>query len=83
MPSESSARLIRAVAPSISPASLSDYKALQDFVSKVSESCSTVENASGQQSLHVVLFLEKLRDKTWADIKSVLSRSVDWTAMGI
>lgn len=77
MGSELSLLQIRATTSSVSLASLSDYKALQDFVSKVSEACSTVEDGSGQQSLHVVMFLEKLHDKTWADIKSAFSRYVD------
>ncbi|KAF8225806.1 hypothetical protein L208DRAFT_1425343 [Tricholoma matsutake] len=71
--SELSLLQIRATTSSVSLASLSDYQALQDFVSKVSEACSTVEDGSGQQSLHVVMFLEKLHDKTWADIKSAFS----------
>jgi hypothetical protein len=75
--SESSAQKIRASTSSISPASLSYYKDLQDFVSKVSEVCSTVEDGSGQKTLHIVVFLERLRDKTWADIKNVLSRYVN------
>jgi hypothetical protein len=77
MASESSAQQICASTSSITPAALGDYKALQDFVSKVSEACSAVEDGAGQQSLHVVMFLEKLRDKTWADIKSAFSRYVD------
>lgn len=74
MARESSAQQIRVTGSSISAASVKDYQALQEFVVKVSESCSMVEDGSGQQTLSVISFLERIRDKTWADIKSALSK---------
>ncbi|KAF8973689.1 TIP-1 family-domain-containing protein [Flammula alnicola] len=52
--------------------SMRGYKTLQDYVATVVHSCSTVEGPA-QQTLNLVTFLETLRDKTWTDIKAVLS----------
>ncbi|KAJ6626859.1 TIP-1 family-domain-containing protein [Mycena sp. CBHHK59/15] len=60
----------------ISHASVTEYQALQEFVSKVSASCKNVEDGAGKQTLNLVLFLEKIRDKCWADIKGSLSTSL-------
>lgn len=56
----------------VTEASVTEYQSLQDFVSRVSTSCSQVEDGSGQQTLSLVTFLEKTRDKTWTDMKGVL-----------
>ena len=50
-----------------------EYEKLQKFVGSVTNSCRDVEDASGQQKLHLITFLEGVRDKTWRDIKEVLN----------
>ncbi|KAF9650708.1 hypothetical protein BDM02DRAFT_3092586 [Thelephora ganbajun] len=55
-----------------SHASVSDYGLLQTFVSQLMDKCAAVDHALGQQPLHLVTFLQTLRDRTWADIKSSL-----------
>jgi hypothetical protein len=57
----------------ISSPSVAEYKFLQEFVAKVSCSCSDIKDGVDQQSLQIVTFLERIRDKTWADIKGALS----------
>ncbi|KAJ3509803.1 hypothetical protein NLJ89_g5024 [Agrocybe chaxingu] len=52
------------------------FKALQSYVSQVADTFSTLEDES-KQRLNLVLFLEGLRDKAWADIKDVLFRGKD------
>ena len=61
---------------SISPESMNGYQALQAYVSNLVQSLSTVEGESTNQPLNLVKFLEQVRDKTWVDIKLVLSTSV-------
>ncbi|GLB36487.1 putative RINT-1 / TIP-1 family protein [Lyophyllum shimeji] len=77
--SELSAERIRG-SKSISASSLAEYQTLQAFVAKVSEACSKVENGSSDQTLHLVQFLESIRDKTWADIRGTLSSSLNAAA---
>lgn len=48
------------------------YRALQTYVETVTRSSSLDEAGPTEQRLNLVTFLETLRDKTWADIKSVL-----------
>jgi len=55
-----------------SHASVSDYGLLQTFVSRLIDKCAVADHALGQQPLHLVTFLQTLRDRTWADIKSSL-----------
>ncbi|KAG5648249.1 hypothetical protein DXG03_006207 [Asterophora parasitica] len=74
--SEASTEQIGGSNVSISALSLSEYKALQTFVAKVSKACSTVQDGSGDQTLNLVQFLEKLRDKSWTDIQGTLARSL-------
>ncbi|KAJ7124750.1 TIP-1 family-domain-containing protein [Mycena crocata] len=64
-----------AAAP-FSQASVNEYQCLQEFVEKVSDACAGVEDGSGKQTLNLILFLEKIRDKCWADIKGSLSASL-------
>jgi len=73
--SESAAQQVRMSNSStiISSASVTEYKLLQEFVAKVSYSCSQVEGGVAQQTLQLVTFLERILDKTWADIKGTLS----------
>ncbi|KAJ7923065.1 TIP-1 family-domain-containing protein [Mycena leptocephala] len=59
----------------LSTASVTEYQSLQEFVAKVSDACAGVEDGTGKQTLNLVLFLEKIRDKCWADIKGSLSAS--------
>ena len=55
-----------------SHASVSEYGLLHTFVSQLVDKCAVVEHALGQQPLHLVIFIQALRDRTWADIKSSL-----------
>ncbi|KDQ54870.1 hypothetical protein JAAARDRAFT_160141 [Jaapia argillacea MUCL 33604] len=76
--SESSINQLRkAPTTPLSPTSLSSYQSLQSFVSSVSQACSDVEDGGESQGdepkLHLILFLEKIRDRTWIDIKGVLA----------
>lgn len=57
----------------VSTSSVTVYRDLRKFVEKVAYACAHVEDGSGQQKLHVVEFLEKVRDRAWADIKGALS----------
>lgn len=67
-----------------SPSSLTQYRQLQSFVSTVSSSCSVADNLSQIQLyipstnhesllLKIVTFLLNIRDRTWGDIKGVLT----------
>jgi len=55
---------------------MNGYQALQGYVLNLSQSLSTVEEESGNQRLNLATFLEQVRDKTWVDIKLVLSTLV-------
>ncbi len=57
--------------------SVKGYRILHDYVATVSQASSAVEpSGTTEQRLNLLVFLEALRDKTWADIKSVLSSCV-------
>lgn len=56
--------------------SMNGYQALQGYVLNLVQSLSAVEEESGNQRLNLTKFLEKVRDKTWIDIKLDLSTSV-------
>ncbi|KAE9401979.1 hypothetical protein BT96DRAFT_918567 [Gymnopus androsaceus JB14] len=73
--SESSIQEIESlpVSSSISTSSVTQFQALQAFVSSVANACSSVEDGAGKQKLHLVGFLERVRDRTWVDIKKRLS----------
>jgi hypothetical protein len=71
--SESAVQQIRASPSFITESSVTEYQALQDFVSNVSNGCSQVEDGVGSQALQLVSFLDTVRDKTWTDMKGVLS----------
>ncbi|KAJ7071449.1 RINT-1 family protein [Mycena amicta] len=64
------------VAAPLSQSSVTEYQALQRFVSKVAAVVADVEDGTGKQTLNLVTFLEKIRDKCWADIKSALSSTL-------
>ncbi|KAI0080027.1 RINT-1 family protein [Panus rudis PR-1116 ss-1] len=55
---------------------VSDYENLQKFVSSVNDACTNVEDGAGHQKLHVLVFLEGIRDKTWNEIKAVLTSTL-------
>ncbi|KAJ7139717.1 TIP-1 family-domain-containing protein [Mycena epipterygia] len=57
-------------------ANVTEYQSLQEFVTKVSDACASVEDGAGKQTLNLVSFLEKIRDKCWADIKGSLSAAL-------
>ena len=56
--------------------SMTGYQALQGYVLNLVHSLSIVEEESSNQRLNLVKFLEQVRDKTWIDIKLVLSTLV-------
>ncbi|KAJ8596789.1 hypothetical protein M405DRAFT_756987 [Rhizopogon salebrosus TDB-379] len=62
-------------APSpISTSSTSEYCRLSAFVNNVVQTCNAVQEAgSVEQSLHLVTFVRRIRDKTWSDMRGVLS----------
>ncbi|KAI0706059.1 RINT-1 family protein [Cytidiella melzeri] len=49
------------------------YKELQQFVLSVKQACTSIEDAAGQQTLHVVTFLASVQNRTWNEIKAVFS----------
>ncbi|KAK7694298.1 hypothetical protein QCA50_001480 [Cerrena zonata] len=53
-----------------------EYEKLQKFVDSVGTASKDAEDASGQQKLHLLTFLEGIRDKTWRDIKEVLNATL-------
>ncbi|ESK95519.1 rint-1 family protein [Moniliophthora roreri MCA 2997] len=57
----------------LSIASVAQFQALQSFVSKISEICSGMEATAGTQELHLLSFMNGLRDKTWSNMKSALA----------
>ncbi|KAG9223134.1 hypothetical protein CCMSSC00406_0000177 [Pleurotus cornucopiae] len=57
----------------ISISSISQYRALHDFVEQVAEQCSTAADSTGTKTLHLVSFLRTLRDRTWQNIKDILA----------
>jgi predicted NACHT family NTPase len=61
---------------SITPETLQPYGTLLHFVNKAQNTTSAVEDGSGRQKVHLVTFLEHLRDKTWRDVKSILYKCV-------
>ncbi|TFK76768.1 hypothetical protein BDN72DRAFT_806866 [Pluteus cervinus] len=63
-------------ASGISLSTLQGYQSLQSFVTKVSDSCSTVEDGSGKQTLHLVNFLTRVEEKSWMSIKAILSSAL-------
>jgi hypothetical protein len=70
--SESAVQHIRDSPSFITESSVIKYQALQDFVSSVSEGCSQVEDGAGQHTSQLLSFIERVRDKTWTDMKTVL-----------
>ncbi|THH29732.1 hypothetical protein EUX98_g4456 [Antrodiella citrinella] len=52
------------------------YENLANFVTRILDSVTSVEDASGQQKLHLATFLEGVKSKTWHDIKAVFTSSL-------
>lgn len=71
--SESALSQIRNSSSPITTATTSNYQALLAFVNGVRHSCSVVEDICDLHgSLNLTSFLEKICDKTWADMKATL-----------
>ncbi|KAJ7770915.1 TIP-1 family-domain-containing protein [Mycena maculata] len=64
------------IAAPLSYTSVTEYQSLQEFVTKVSNACASVEDGAGKQTLNLISFLDNIRDKCWADIKGSLSASL-------
>ncbi|KAG9314616.1 RINT-1 family protein [Chiua virens] len=70
----------------ITAAATSEYQALLALVNGVKHSCSPVEDIGNSHgSLNLISFMERIRDKTWADMKATLfstlisaSESLKW-----
>ena len=73
--SESSITQFQAV-ETPSSASLADYKSLNDFVSRVSQTTEQVKAGAGEQPPRLVTLLEEIRDRTWADIRGIMTEFV-------
>jgi hypothetical protein len=73
--SESSIAQFQAV-ETPSSASLAEYKSLNDFVSRVSQITEHVKVGAGEQPPRLVTLLEEIRDRTWVDIKGIMTESV-------
>ncbi|KAF4572590.1 hypothetical protein EYR36_007098 [Pleurotus pulmonarius] len=57
----------------ISISSISQYRALHDFVDQVAELCSTAADSTGNKTLYLVSFLRTLRERTWQNIRDILA----------
>ncbi|KAI6045100.1 RINT-1 family protein [Pisolithus marmoratus] len=61
----------------LSTASVSEYATLQSFTADVTRTCRAVEDLGNSHgSVHLLSFLEKLCEKTWADMKAILSATL-------
>ena len=56
-----------------STVTVSEYEKLQAFVASVAAACSKVETVASQPDLHILVFLESIVERTWRDIRGVLS----------
>ena len=64
------------LAETLSSASLTAYKSLNGFVSRVSEITEQIKIAREEQPLRLVTLLAEIRDEAWADIKGVMAEFV-------
>lgn len=84
--SEAAASQLRSRSSPLSAASVSEFATLQSFTTDVARTCRSTEDlGSSHGSLRLLSFLEKLSEKTWADMKIILSatlvsaaESVNW-----
>ena len=65
-PSEGAVEQVKGSA-NITKDSIKSYKALQEYVATIVQSCSAIHEETAQQRLNIVTFLETLRDKTWIE----------------
>ncbi|KAJ7823548.1 TIP-1 family-domain-containing protein [Mycena olivaceomarginata] len=61
-----------------SSASVTEYQSLQEFVSKVSDACAGVEDATGKQTLNLVLFWRKFGTRSLSSSLLVASERLGW-----
>ncbi|KAH7883865.1 RINT-1 family protein [Phlebopus sp. FC_14] len=75
--SEAALSQIRNSSSPISATSISEYGSLQRFIDDVAHACAAVQEiGSSDDSLHLTSSLQKLRQKTWMDMKAVLSSTL-------
>ncbi|KAK7468575.1 hypothetical protein VKT23_003079 [Stygiomarasmius scandens] len=76
--SESAVQQICSLSPSssITSVAITQFQQLQAFTLKVSTVCSTAADAAGKQTLNLVIFLNKLVERTWGNIKKAVSESL-------
>lgn len=71
--SELAVSQMRNISSSITTGATSKYQALLAFVNDVKRSCGPVEDIGNSHgSLNLITFLERICDKTWADMKATL-----------
>ncbi|KAG1904794.1 RINT-1 family protein [Suillus fuscotomentosus] len=76
--SEGALAQLRATSSPLSKSSTSEYSRLSAFVSDVGQACESVQDiGSAEQSLHLVTFVRRIRDKTWLDIKEIFSTKLN------
>lgn len=71
--SEAAVEQVRTDAP-VTSELLKGYKQLQEYTASVIQSLSVAQGETTGQPLHLVSFLEKIRDKTWLDIRTYFFR---------
>ncbi|KAH7927393.1 hypothetical protein BV22DRAFT_1085155 [Leucogyrophana mollusca] len=75
--SEAAVAQMKSSSSPLTVASTSEYKTLQVFIQEVSRACGAVEDLGSEHStLHLAKFLQRIRDKTWSDMKGFLSASL-------
>ncbi|KAG2156521.1 RINT-1 family protein [Suillus bovinus] len=76
--SEGALTQLRGTPSPLSKSTTSEYSRLSAFVSDVSRKCDSVQDiGSAEQSLHLVTFVRRIRDKTWSDIKGLFSTKLN------
>ncbi|KIY65897.1 hypothetical protein CYLTODRAFT_378693 [Cylindrobasidium torrendii FP15055 ss-10] len=73
--SEAASKQASPVPTAVTASCISQFRDLCNFVSRVCSVCSEVETAD-TQSINLVTFLERLRDNTWTNIKSVFAMTL-------
>ncbi|KAI6136895.1 TIP-1 family-domain-containing protein [Pisolithus sp. B1] len=84
--SEAAVSQLRSRSSPLSATSVSGFATLQSFTTDVTRTCRSTEDLSSSRgSLHLLSLLQKLGEKTWADMKAILSatlvsaaESVNW-----
>ncbi|KAG1864638.1 RINT-1 family protein [Suillus subalutaceus] len=76
--SEGALAQLRGTPSPLSKSSTSEYNRLSAFVDNVVQTCDSVQDiGSVEQSLHLVTFVQRTRDKTWLDIKGIFSAKLN------